>query len=68
MPKPSDVADNLAGTMPVPVSEAVCGVFDAVSSTLRVASSAPRMLGVNVTLTAQVPFAATLPLQVFVSV
>ena len=68
MPKPSDVADNFAGTMPVPVSVAVWGVFDAVSFTLRVASSAPRMLGVNVTLMAQVPFAVTLPLQVFVSV
>jgi hypothetical protein len=55
-------------TMPVPVNVAFCGVLDALSFTLRVPLSAPRALGVNVTLMVQVPFAATPPLQVSVSV
>ena len=69
MPKARLVGERPStGAVPVPVSTAVWGLFDAVSVTLRVPLSAPRALGVNVTLIVQLPLAATLPLQVSVSV
>jgi hypothetical protein len=53
LPKLSDVVHNCAGKMPVPVNVAVWGLFGAVSVTLRVPLSAPRALGVNVTVMVQ---------------
>lgn len=55
-------------TMPVPDNEAVCGLFEAASVTVRVPVSAPMMLGVNVTVMTQLPFAGMLPSQVSLSV
>jgi hypothetical protein len=52
-PKLSDVGVKVAGTTPVPVSAAVWGLFEAVSVTLRVPLSAPRTLGVNLTVMVQ---------------
>ena len=69
LPKLSKVFVRVTGKMPVPVMVAVWGLFEALSVTLRVPLSAPRILGVNVTVMVQYPpLAATLPLQVFVSV
>ena len=48
-----EVGPTVACTMPVPVNEAVCGLFEAVSVTLRVPLSGPRALGVNVTVMVQ---------------
>jgi hypothetical protein len=63
-----EVGETFACTMPVPVNVAVCGLFEAASVTLRVPVSAPTMLGVNLTVMTQWPFAGTLPAQVLVSV
>jgi len=68
LPKLSDVYDRVTGKTPVPVKVAVWGVFEALSVTISVPLSAPRTLGVNVTLIVQLLRAATRPLHVFVSV
>jgi hypothetical protein len=66
LPKFAEVGISVAGTTPVPVIDAVCGLFEALSFTISVPVSVPRMLGVNVTLIVQCPCAATLPPQVLV--
>jgi len=66
LPKFAEVGVSVAGTTPAPVSDAVCGLFEASSFTVSVPVSVPMMLGVNVTLIVQCPFAARLPSQVFV--
>ena len=54
------VGERLAsGAVPVPVKLTVCGVFVALSEKLNVAARLPPVVGVNVTLTVQVPFTAT---------
>jgi len=61
------VGASAACANPVPVSAAVCGAFEAVSFTVSVPVSAPIALGVNVMVSTQLPFAATLPLQLSLS-
>jgi len=61
-----DVGETTAGTMPVPLRDAVCGLLEAASVTVSVAVSAPRTLGVRVTVIEQVPFAVRLVPQVLV--
>src|SRR5204863_3127826 len=59
-PKESDVGDRLtAGAVPVPVRLTVCGLPAALSVTLTAALLAPVVVGVNVTLTVQLPLGAT---------
>ena len=55
-----------AGAIPVPVRLAVCGLFVALSVTVRVPVRVPPAVGVNVTLMVQVSPAATLAPQLFV--
>jgi hypothetical protein len=68
LPKLSDINPKVAGKIPAPVKVAVWGEFEALSVTLSVPLSAPRTLGVKVTLIVQKLRAATLPWQVSVSV
>ena len=68
LPKASEVDDKNAGTTPVPVSAAICGLLEAASFTVSVPVSAPRMLGVSVTVMVQWPLAARLVPQVLLSV
>lgn len=51
---------DTAKSVPVPVRLADCGVSGVLSAMLRVALRCPAAVGVNVTLTAQVPLEATL--------
>jgi hypothetical protein len=53
LPKLSGAFVRVTGKTPVPVKVVVWGLFEALSVTLRVPLSAPRALGVNVTLIAQ---------------
>jgi hypothetical protein len=55
---------NAAGTTPVPVSAAVCGLFEALSETESVPVSVPTTVGVNTTLMVQLLEAFTLVPQV----
>ena len=55
---------NAAGISPVPVSAAVCGLFEALSETESVPVSVPTSVGVNSTSMLQVPKAFTLVPQV----
>jgi hypothetical protein len=63
-----EAGETFVCTMPVPDNEAVCGLFEAASATARVPVSAPTMLGANVTVMTQLPFAGMLPSQVSLSV
>ena len=47
--KRHEVSESVTGTMPVPDNVADCGLFEALSVTVTVPLSAPKMLGVNVT-------------------
>src|SRR5882762_9349479 len=51
---------------PVPVSDTVCGLPEALSVMLRVPGRVPLAVGVKVTLTVQLEFAATLAPQLLV--
>ena len=62
------VGVTVAWAIPAPVNDAVCGLFNAPSVTVSVPVSVPMLLGVNVTLMVQCPFAATLLPQVLVCV
>ena len=53
--------------MPVPVNVAVCGLFEALSVTVRLAASAPRTVGVYVILMKHLAFGAMLAGQLLVS-
>jgi hypothetical protein len=55
---------NVAGTSPVPVSAAVCGLFEALSETESVPVSFPVWVGLKTTSMVHVPEAATLVPQV----
>lgn len=52
--------------MPVPVMETVCGLFGALSVIMRSALSLARSVGLNVTLTVQLAWGETVPVQLFV--
>ena len=67
LPKLSEAGARVTGITPVPASEAVCGLLDAPSVTVKVPVSAPVMLGVNVTEMVQLELAATLLPHVLVS-
>ncbi len=54
------VGDRVTGTTPVPANEAVCGLFCAPSLTLSAPDLLPVTVGVNVTETVQLAFAARL--------
>jgi hypothetical protein len=56
------------GAVPVPIKLTVCGLFVAVSETVNVAVRLPGAVGLNFTLIVQVPFNATEPPHVLVSV
>ena len=66
LPKASVAADKVAGRMPVPVKVA-CGLLVDALLTVRVAVSAPRVVGLNVTVMTQDFAARTLLPQVSVS-
>jgi hypothetical protein len=54
------VGERLAtGAVPVPVKLTVCGLLVALSVKVNVAARLPLVVGVNVTLTVQVPLTAT---------
>ena len=56
------VTPGVAGAVPVPLSPTLCGLPVALSATCSAAFRTPTALGVNVTATVQVPFAATVAL------
>ena len=60
LPKLSEIGLSATGTTPVPANEAVCGLLDAASVTVKVPVSAPMMLGVNVTEMVHLLLAGTL--------
>lgn len=60
-------ATGAAGAVPVPLSDAVCGEFDALSVTVSVPGSEPRDVGVNVTAFVQVDPAASVVPQVLLA-
>jgi hypothetical protein len=47
------------GSMPVPLSDAVCEAIGAANATVSVAAAAPGAVGLNVTLTVQLPLGAS---------
>jgi hypothetical protein len=59
------LGENVTARDPVPLKETVCGLVSAESVKVRVPVAEPSAVGVNVTLTVQVPEAATLVPQVF---
>ena len=66
MPKLSEMGLSVAGTTPVPDKEAVWGLVDALSVTVRSPVSPPMMLGVNVTEMVHLELAGTLVPQLLV--
>lgn len=66
--KLSELGENVTGNDPVPLRFTVCGLVRAESVNVSVPVAVPSAVGVNVTLTAQVPPAATLDPQVFVEI
>jgi hypothetical protein len=62
----SPVGADIAKSMPVPESGTFCGLSPALSVRVRNAVRVPDMIGVNVTLTLQVPAEATDELHVLV--
>jgi len=56
----------MTGAVPVPVSEIVCGLLEALSVMVNVPLRVPPPVGVNVTLIVQLELAATLEPQVLV--
>jgi len=56
----------MTGAVPVPVSETLCGLFEALSVIVSVPVREPLAVGVNVTLTVQLELAATLAPQLLV--
>jgi hypothetical protein len=60
LPKATDVGDNVtAGATPVPVRLTVCGLPAASSVTSSIPARTPTAVGVNLTVMAHVPFAAS---------
>ena len=59
LPKASDDGDRPTGVTPVPLSCAVCGVFEALSLTVSVPVRAPGAVGVKVIEIVQLSFAAS---------
>jgi len=59
LPKASDDGDRPTGVTPVPLSCAVCGVFEALSPTVSVPVRTPSAVGVKVTETLQLQAAAS---------
>ena len=59
LPKARDDGDRPTGVTPVPLSCAVCGVFEALSPTVSVPVRTPSAVGVKVTETLQLPPAAS---------
>jgi len=56
----------MTGAVPVPVSETLCGLFEALSVMVSVPVREPLAVGVKVTLTVQLELAATLAPQLLV--
>src|SRR6267143_4925001 len=56
----------MTGAVPVPVSETLCGLFDALSVMVSAPVRKPLAVGVKVTLTVQLELAATLAPQLLV--
>src|SRR5271165_87106 len=65
VPKLRVVGEKLM-TVPTPLSAVVCGLFGALSTTLRVPVCVPAFVGVNTTLMVQLAFAARLEVQLLV--
>ena len=65
-PKPKLAGVTLTGTTPFPVSDTVCGLLLALSVMVSVELSAPRIVGVNITLMLQFAPAANKVPQAFV--
>jgi hypothetical protein len=61
-------AEKVTGAIPAPVKVTLGGLPEASSFTDSVPLSVPMALGVSVTVIVQVPFAATVPTQLSVSV
>jgi len=59
LPKASDDGDKPTGVTPVPLSCAVCGLFEALSLTVSVPVRTPSAVGVKVTEILQLPPAAS---------
>jgi hypothetical protein len=65
--KGREAGEIVTGAMPVPVSETVWGLFEALSTTVSVPVREPVAVGVNVTLMVHLPLIGTLGTHVFVS-
>jgi hypothetical protein len=61
LPKASELEDSAVATMPVPLSETVCGLFGALVATVRVPGCTPVEVGEKATFIVQLVAAAIVP-------